>query len=313
MIVPISAILPTRNRSSILARFLDSLALQDTVPAELVICDSSDDNATEALVQQQRGRFAGTSWVYEKARSVGLAPQRNQAVAAASQPFVWFLDDDIVLEDGCVRHLFEAVANDPKTGGVTATIINEPYLQPGRWTKRLMRWFEAGNTRATYASACVGPGVTFMHDTALEGPPLMHADWMGGGCTLYRKEALADPPVPAHFEGGALGEDLAASLHVAKTWKIWHVRAARCVHESQGGDHKKSLVRLADQGLRNRHYIMTRVMGKNRLRDHFDFALMLGFGVAGLLRRPSRWGKAVRVFAGYTRGAWRLLFSTAHG
>ena len=53
-IVPVSAILPTRNRAPILERFLDSLAAQDTLPREIVICDASDGHETRDLVEAAR-------------------------------------------------------------------------------------------------------------------------------------------------------------------------------------------------------------------------------------------------------------------
>ena len=175
-----------------------------------------------------------------------------------------------------------------------------------------MRWFENGHARDTYASACVGPGWTFLHDAEVLGASLMRAEWLGGGCTLYRKSALPVPAVPDHFEGGAIGEDLAASLHVGQRWKMWHVRAARCIHDSQGGSHKRSRIRLADQGLRNRHYIMTRVMGKDTPRDHLDFALMFAFSLMSLLRRPASWPCVLPNLAGYLLAVWKLIQVPSH-
>lgn len=316
-IVPVSAILPTRNRAPILARFLDSLAAQDTLPREIVICDASDGQEThdlvEATIPAWQQRFAGVvTWQYLPANRLGLAPQRNQAVAAATQTYVWFLDDDIILEPGCLSHLYDAITADDRAGGVTATLINEPYHPPGKATRALMRWFEGGHVRATYASACVGPGWTFLHDAAPEGPPLMRAEWLGGGCTLYRKAALPEPAVPDHFEGAAIGEDLAASLTVGRHWKMWHVRAARCIHDSQGGSHKRNRRALADQGLRNRYHILTRIMGRSSPRDHFDFALMLGFSLLGLLRHPSQWKTLAQIIAGYAQALWSLATRPRH-
>ncbi|MDB6118641.1 MAG: glycosyl transferase family 2 [Verrucomicrobiaceae bacterium] len=314
-LVPVSALLPTRNRAPLLARFLQSLAEQTVSPAEIVICDASDDGSTETVVNAARAAWSDTrvQWTYQRAQRRGLAPQRNQAVASASQTFVWFLDDDIILEPECLEVLHHVAASDEGVGGVTATITNQPYLPPGPYVRGLMRWFERSRERETYASACVGPGWTFYPDASANMPATMPAEWICGGCSLYRKAALPSPAVPDHFEGGAIGEDLAASLHVARQWKLLHARDARCFHDSQGGDHKRSPFKLAEQGLRNRYYIMTRVMGRRSLRDHFDFALMLAFGLVSLLRHPSQWMEASAIFAGYLKGAWRQFFATAHG
>jgi GT2 family glycosyltransferase len=310
-IVPLAAILPTRNRAMILSRFLDSLETQDTLPAQMVVCDASDDESTAQVINARSTawmqRFGPTiTWTYERAHRLGLAPQRNQAVTAATQPFVWFLDDDMILESDCVRHLFDAIATDDSIGGVTATLTNEPYHPPGRATRALMQWFEGGIERDTYASACVGPGWTFLHDDAREGPALMPAEWLGGGCTIYRKAALDVPAVPDHFEGGAIGEDVAASVHVAQSWQTFHVRAARAIHDSQGGSHKRSLVRLADQGIRHRYYIMTRIMGRDTPRDVLNFIVMWLFSLTSLLRSPRTWKYLAPNIAGYLTAVWKI-------
>jgi glycosyltransferase involved in cell wall biosynthesis len=305
-IIPVSAILPTRNRSAILARFFDSLELQDSLPAEMVVCDASDDDATLRLCHERRACWpSGSHWIIQSAARSGLAPQRNQAVAAATQPFVWFLDDDMLLEPGCLRHLYEAIKSGPEIGGVTATLLNEPYHPPGRWTRALMSWFEDGHHRETYASACVGPGWTFLHDP--NGPELARAEWLGGGCTLYRKAALPVPAVPDHFEEGAIGEDLAASLFVGQRWQLFHVRDACAIHDSQGGSHKRSLSRRADQGLRNRWWIMTHVMGKDGPRDVIDFAFMQIFTLFSLLAKPAQWHCVLPMLLGLSSGVLKLM------
>lgn len=307
LIVPVSAILPTRNRARILERFFGSLILQDVLPAEVVICDSSEGRETHFAVENfQRDYGLKMSIVYQKAKRTGLAPQRNQAVATSTQPYVWFLDDDMILEPSCLRQLYEAVGSSANIGGVTATLVNEAYHPPGRMTQWLMRFFENGVVRKTYASTCIGPGWTFLHDANPDGPALMPAEWLGGGCTLYRRVALPEPAVPDHFEAGALGEDLAASLTVGHTWKIYHVRAARAVHDSQGGDHKRSFVKHADQTLRNRYFIMTRVMGKDTFRDMLNLTVMQTFILTSQLIHIRTWRRAGCMCVGWGLAIYKM-------
>lgn len=311
-LVPVSVIVPTRNRTVMVARLLESLYAQTVWPSEMVFCDASDDDSTHVVVQsaEEKWRGSGVAWRYEKAGRTGLAPQRNQAVAASSQPYVWFLDDDVILEPRCLECLHELVSADASIGGATATITNQGYQPPGRWAALLMRWFERGRERKTYAAACVGPCCTFMPDNSNDIPPVMTAEWLIGCCSLYCKSALPVPAVPDHFEGGAFGEDLAASLSVVRTHRLVHVRDARCYHDSQGGEHKSSLCRSAEQGVRNRHYIMTHIMGKDSARDHLDFALLHLFYLGTLaLKGPDR-GRFFPVLMGYVLGFGRLLLRT---
>jgi GT2 family glycosyltransferase len=313
-IVPVAAILPTRNRAKFLERFLRSLHEQTVLPAEIVICDASDDEATAMVVKSAIVQWQGleVQWRYERAARRGLAPQRNQGVATATKRYVWFLDDDVILEPLCLEKLHQVIDSDPQVGGLTATITNQSYSSPGRFTRQLMKWFEDGNTRSSYAASCIGPGYAFMPSAASDIPETVDAEWLIGCCSLYRKAALPVPAVPDHFEDGALGEDLAASLSVGKTQRLLHVRDARCYHDSQGGDHKRSLRRLADQGLRNRYFIMTQVMGKTTLRDRFDFALIYAFTLLCHLSRPSEWSYLWPKATGYLQAMWKLLNEPSH-
>ena len=293
-----------------MSRFLRTLAAQTVHPAEIVIVDGSDDDRTAAVISEAKQSWTATSvvWRYERADRVGLAPQRNQAVAAASQSFVWFLDDDVILEAECLERLHAVLAVDASIGGATATITNQSYSAPGPWVRALMRWFEDGRVRDSYAAACVGPGWTFLPDASPHMAPVVPAGWLIGCCSMYRRAALPMPAVPEHFEGGAIGEDLAASLAVARTHQLVHVRDARCFHDSQSGDHKRSQRRLAYQGFLNRYHIMTQVMGKRTARDHFDFMLMFVFGLVSLLARPSQWHAALLNASGYAQAVARLAF-----
>lgn len=306
MPLPVSAILPTRNRPDFLARCLSSLAQQQPPLIEIVICDSSDDDQSRQVAERARCRFSTTTLLYLRAARIGLAPQRNQAIAASTQPYVWFLDDDVILEPDCLQQLHSALVQYPATGGVTATLTNQAYSQPGPWTLALMRWFEGGVQRKTYATACVGPGWTFWPDASPAAPALSRAEWLIGCCSMYRREALPSPAVPDHFEGGAFGEDLAASLSVGQRWELKHVRDARVFHDSQGGDHKRNLIRVADQTLRNRWYIMTKVMGQDTPRDALDLALMHGFQLLAQLRSPADWSRIPLMLTGWCIALWKL-------
>src|SRR2546423_1251856 len=102
-IAPISAVVATRNREQSLSRTLDSLLSQEVIPAELILVDASDDDATKNLLAKFADRArpsVGVRWF--SADVPGAAPQRNQGVALATQPFIWFFDDDVLFEPNCV-------------------------------------------------------------------------------------------------------------------------------------------------------------------------------------------------------------------
>jgi hypothetical protein len=104
-------------------------------------------------------------------------------------------------------------------------------------------------------------------------------------------------------------EDVALSLTVGKKWKLANARTARIFHDSQPGDYKDNQSAMAKMELINRHFIMSRIMGRTKVVDYLKLALLEAFGVAtsstsakGLRALPSvLLGKA---------GALRSIFHT---
>jgi FkbM family methyltransferase len=105
-------------------------------------------------------------------------------------------------------------------------------------------------------------------------------------CTIYRTEALPEPPFAENFKGYSLLEDLALSLTVGKRWKLANVRTARVFHDSQPGPHKAAIQDLVRMGLVNRYYVMTEILDRRGISDHVKFALLQLFAVLSVARTP---------------------------
>ena len=300
MALPISAIIATRNRASLCRELLKSISQQDQTLAEIIFCDASDDDATRDVV--------GSAAHYLRATQCGAAPQRNQAILVAKQPFILIMDDDITLEPRCFSSLWSVMQSIPTAGGVTATIVNEAYTAPGRWTKALLKWFDGGRERATYAGACVGPGYTFWPADDRNQAEAVPVEWLGTGMALYRRELLPNPPFPNIFHGASLCEDLALSLTVAKAAQLFQASRARYIHLNAGGDHKSDVRKIASMNLVNRHYVMTQVMGKTSFTDYLQLAAMIAFGMLAPLKR-GQWGVFATQLVGCAQGCAKIISS----
>src|SRR5437016_5645340 len=130
-VLPVSAVIPTFNRANLLKRTLESLAEQSALPAQLIIIDGSQGDDTRMVLEAwAAAKGSRCEVVYQQAFRLGAAVQRNQGVSAASQPFIWFFDDDILFESGCVERLWTAIKTDEALGGVNAMIRNQCYTKP---------------------------------------------------------------------------------------------------------------------------------------------------------------------------------------
>jgi len=278
--LPISAVIATKDRAVSLSRTLDSLAQQDVLPKEIIFVDGSASEESRRVVEAWGARAASQVTVrWQRAEQLGAAIQRNQGVGGVRQPFVWFMDDDILFEPQCVPRLWRAMESDPRLGGVNAMITNQKYHPPGR-VSRLIFTLLHGRNEQSFAGRIIGPAVNLLPEDREDLPAIVPAEWLNAGCTIYRREALPQPVFDSMFTGYSMMEDVTLSLRVGKMWKLANARTARIFHDSQPGAHKSDTSALAAMELINRHYVMAHVLGRRRARDYLRLLLWEGFQLA---------------------------------
>jgi GT2 family glycosyltransferase len=299
--VPICAVVPTINRGPVLERTLSSLEAQSALPAQLIVVDGSADDQSRKIVETWSTKLRAIMSVsWQKAATLGAAAQRNQGIASANQPFIWFFDDDILFEPECVLRLWRALESDPGIGGVSAMITNQHYQKPGL-ISRMMFAMLHGCIETTYAGRVIGPAINLLPDDRDDQPEVVPVEWLNTTCTIYRRKALPNPAFDSVFTGYSLMEDLTLSLRVAKTWRIANARTARIFHDSQPGAHKASAAALSQMDLVNRHYVMTTILGRKGLRDYLGLLLWEVFQLISVV--ASRTNR--RNFMEIYRGKWR--------
>jgi glycosyltransferase involved in cell wall biosynthesis len=287
--LPISAVVPTRDRVAVLRRTLESLSSQRLLPKELIVIDGSSDRTSQAVVEDWSASVGSKSVViWRPALHLGAAAQRNQGVALATQPFIWFFDDDILFEPECVERLWAAIESDETLGGVNAMITNQSYPTPGRLTRTLFRLLD-GKHRESYAGKCIGPAMNILPADDPGLAEIVPVDWLNTTCTIYRREALPSPPFNSHFTGYSFLEDVALSLTVGRKWKLANARTARIYHDSQPAEYKSNKSALSKMELINRHFVMTQVMGRTRIIDYAKLALLEAFGIVTPLVSARAW------------------------
>lgn len=279
--LPISAIIPTGNRSRRLQKMLASLAAQSMHPFEIIVVDASKSNRTkEVCAKAIPGLQARVGWLAAKVH--GAAAQRNQGVALATQPFILFLDDDIVFEPECIQRLWHAMRSNPRLGAVNAMIVNQNYGRPGLLSRFAFTLLN-GRREKSFAGRVIGPAVNLLPEDRQDLPEVVPVGWLNTTCTLYRREALPNPPFPPHFTGYSLMEDLALSLEVGKTWELANARTARIFHDTGPADYKSDPRARSRMELVNRHFVMTRVMGRRGLMSHLRLAVWEVFSIASAI------------------------------
>jgi glycosyltransferase involved in cell wall biosynthesis len=304
-VLPVSAIVPTRDRAAILRRMLQSLARQSAQPIEMVVVDASTTDETAELCRENISGLL-TRIDYHRAFETGAAAQRNQALAHATQKAVLFLDDDITFEADCVELLWKAFDGDAQLGGVSAMITNQRYFPPGFVSRTLFRLLD-GRAQESYAGQCIGPALNLLPEDRDDLPDIVGVEWLPTGCTLYRREAFPEPAFAKHFEGYSMMEDVALSLTVGRKWKLANARRARIFHDSQPGVHKDNKATVSHMELINRHYVMTRVLGRRRVSDYLKLMLLESFGIGSSLTSFYGWRTLPAVLSGKVSALWTMI------
>lgn len=305
VLLPVSAIVPTLNRSEVLSRMLRSLAEQRFQPKEMVIVDASEDRDTENLCSQVF-QGLGTKLIYHRAVQVGAAPQRNEAMKYASQDVCLFMDDDIFLEADCVARLWKALQSDSTIGGANAMITNQKYGSPGWLSRRLFRFLH-GRYERSYAGKCIGPALNLLPEDAEDMPEIVPVEWLNLGCTMYRRQSLPSPVFPSQFSGYSFMEDVALSLQVGRQWKLVNARTARIFHDSQSDECKKRRSAFARMELVNRHFVMTCILDRRGLRNYSRLLLLEVFGLVTPLVSAREWPSLPARFCGKAGAAVAIL------
>lgn len=301
--LPLSVVIATRDRAPVLSRLLDLLSQETRRPEEIIVVDSSEDQATHALCQ---GSSPGSNVRWIKATTPGAAAQRHQGVENCSQGFLCFVDDDVILEPECLARLWMAIANDSTLGGVNAMITNQRYTPPGT-ISRIVFALMNGRNEPTFAGRVLGPAVNLLPEDRDDLPEVVPVEWLNTGCTIYRREALPEPVFDPHFTGYSLMEDLTLSLRVAQRgWKLANARTARIFHDSQPGEQKSNPAIRAEMELVNRHYVMTEVLNRRDFKNYLRLGVWELFQLTSTLASSEGRAQLPTSLRGKLRGLTKL-------
>lgn len=284
IVLPVSVVIATRNRTASLLRTLNSFFSQSAVPREFVIVDASENNLTVEGLQRISGCVVPPTVIRREHASVsGAAAQRNEGVSSAAEKYLLFCDDDVDLEPDCISRLWSAITSAQDFGGVSAMVTNQRYSSPGKVTRLVFRLLH-GRTEETFAGKVLGPAVNLLPEDRDDLPEIVPTEWLNTTCTMYRRDALPTPVFDPYFTGYSLMEDLALSLRVAQRgWKLANARTARIFHDSQPGEQKSDPVARAEMELINRLYVMKNVLGRHSLEDYLKLILWECWGIVSSL------------------------------
>lgn len=122
----VSIILPTYNRANLLRNCINSVLQQHYQPIELIICDDCSDDDTPTIIADIMAEKDKITYIRNEKR-LGLPSNRNVGIVNSTGNFIFFIEDDMILDPLCVEYLFETYMQfstpDKCIGGVTPSLV----------------------------------------------------------------------------------------------------------------------------------------------------------------------------------------------
>lgn len=296
----ISVIVPTLGRLEIVKRFIVSLNAQTTIPLELIIVDASPQNQEltyrDVLRAEIQLRFVSSQ--------PGLTHQRNVGVQNAKGDFIFFFDDDIVLEptfiEQCLRE-FMKPANE-RVGVVYGTITNLPPPVIGTLptihqgiVKLLCRFFYLPRNGNGRFQASGMPTFVIGRQSA------QHSQCMPGGLTAFRKEVFRDFSFDERLTGYSYMEDDDAGKRISSTFDVVYSPNARCAH-LHAAPARINNYRAGIMLMINHHYLFRKNFTQTFYHRFAHFLSLIGYPLLQL------WDLNFSKLAGAVHGLFSIIF-----
>lgn len=202
----LTAVIPTRNRPSDLAKAVASVLAQTRLPDEFIIVDQSPGDESRLIVESLWPGESRIKLMYIHDTSIsGLVEAKQVAVSRASGDIVCFLEDDIVLETDYIKQIELGFVRLPEMLGCCGLITNPPHQPPGY--AFIYNMFHRG----IFKDPRVGIYGSFVGN----GHELILSDVLSGGLSAWRCDIFTAVPFDV-ANGFFMLEDIDFSTRVVR-------------------------------------------------------------------------------------------------
>ena len=202
----LTAVIPTRNRPSDLAKAVASVLAQTQLPDEFLIVDQSPGDESRLIVESLWPGESRIKLMYIHDTSIsGLVEAKQVAASRASGNIVCFLEDDIVLEADYIEQIELGFVRLPEMLGCCGLITNPPHQPPGY--AAIFHIFHRG----IFRDIRVGLYGHFNRRVS----KLIASDKLSGGLSAWRREVFMAVPFDV-ANGFHMFEDIDFSTRVAR-------------------------------------------------------------------------------------------------
>jgi GT2 family glycosyltransferase len=203
-------------------KLVESLRVQSRIPDELIVVDASDNDYTKELIEQGRNQLS-FDCTYTHTDS-GLTRQRNIGIGLSRGNYLFFFDDDVVLEKEFIDIVYSSFKKfeSYNVAGIMGRIVNIPNLtRSWEWLfKKIFLLSDFGKGRVKLSGL---PSIRINGE-------LSFVESLSGGCTAYKREVFEHFRFDENLKGYAYLEDVDFSFRVGRKYRLIYQPKARLMH-----------------------------------------------------------------------------------
>lgn len=118
-----AVVVVTYNAADQLRLCLESvLAHARGFPHDLLVIDNASGDGTRRYLEDLRRNFPGLMFLFNE-KNIGFSGAANQAIARLANPWLAFLDDDVMVREGWLSELLKAAERHPRAGVVGCRFV----------------------------------------------------------------------------------------------------------------------------------------------------------------------------------------------
>ena len=251
----VSVVIPTLG-GQVLVNTINKLNAGTLVPNEIIICIPKDEVSPRLSFNKKNIKILQTPFY-------GQVGQRAEGFKHAISEIVIQIDDDINVEQNCIRQLVDTLLETGPDSCVAPLMYNNingesvAFSSKKKWLNRFFYWIINGNNRVQPGTISrAGTGIGHFYDS--ESNRYYETEWLAGGCVAhYRKNLITEDYYP--YSGKAFCEDLIHSVLLKrKGCRLILEPRARCGIEVQQTNNLtlREYVSLQYQGyMANRYFV----------------------------------------------------------
>lgn len=234
----LSVVVPTRDRPKALVDLLLTLLNQSSSPLEIIIVDDSFAGSAERVTDSLKSRFQlrPCSLRYVRATGDGLPAARNLGIKTSHGDFLFFLDDDTLLDQNVVSSLAMFMRDNPTAVGVQPRIISptenhessllEKKVENAVYKAFMLSYFEKNKLAVRRSGASIFPN---------DLTKVISAQRLSG-CCCYKREVFKKLSFDTNLKRWGFAEDLDFSYRVHKMYphSLYVVPYSSVIHKASG-------------------------------------------------------------------------------